>query len=278
MGSSSDEDDGVDTTLGYSRESYLRPTLVFGDVSISPLCQKELAFTDAMALVEGTQDWTGQLAWPGAQLACNWLVSDAAREMTRDAGVIELGAGTGVVSLCAALSGAARVAATDGDESAVRLAAENAQLHDVADRVTTRVLAWGDTDAAAGLAGEIAAAAPRGLRLLIASECVYSEECSPPLMRTAAAIVRAAEPGTPFVLSHAPRGMHQQGIDDALEAAARDAGFSWEILDNAALTTLSRGAPNTPGGEMLDNSSAIKQLSLAHFGQTKLYRFSLRDE
>lgn len=52
--------------------------------------------------------------------------------------VVDVGTGTGILAICAALVGAKSVLATDIDPVAVRVAAENAQINRVSDRVTTR--------------------------------------------------------------------------------------------------------------------------------------------
>ena len=61
--------------------------------------------------------------------------------------VLELGTGTGVASLMAAMCGARRVMATDGNPSVVRLAQSNVEANQLEKRVQTGVLPWGNLQA-----------------------------------------------------------------------------------------------------------------------------------
>ena len=62
----------------------------------------------------------------------------AGPQAPRRGSFLEIGCGTGIIAVSAALAGCERVLATDINEHAVENAARNAQRHGVADRVTAR--------------------------------------------------------------------------------------------------------------------------------------------
>ncbi len=72
------------------------------------------------------------------------------RALRRGDAVVDVGTGSGVLAVAAALLGAGRVFALDVDPAAVRAAAENADLNGVADRVAVRRGEWGEWPEARG--------------------------------------------------------------------------------------------------------------------------------
>lgn len=73
--------------------------------------------------VEGTYG-TGATVWPAAVVLTRYLERHATT-LLRDKRVVDLGSGTGITSIAAALLGAKEVICTDGEAAVVRLAAEN---------------------------------------------------------------------------------------------------------------------------------------------------------
>jgi predicted nicotinamide N-methyase len=74
--------------------------------------------------IEGTYG-TGATVWPASMVLLKYLEKHPLK--VKDKSVVDLGAGTGVTSLAAAVLGARRVVCTDGIESVVKLAQENVQ-------------------------------------------------------------------------------------------------------------------------------------------------------
>mmetsp|Transcript_9391 Transcript_9391/g.13926 ORF Transcript_9391/g.13926 Transcript_9391/m.13926 type:complete len:291 (-) Transcript_9391:791-1663(-) len=73
---------------------------------------------------------TGATCWPASLVLCKYLErSDIINAIGSKRTVIELGGGTGMVSLAAALLGAETVVCTDGSEDVVRLAEYNIAQH-----------------------------------------------------------------------------------------------------------------------------------------------------
>lgn len=72
--------------------------------------------------VEGTYG-TGATVWPAAVVLVKYLSLHP--ELVRDKRVVDLGSGTGVTSLAAAILGCSHVVCTDGEDSVVQLAMDN---------------------------------------------------------------------------------------------------------------------------------------------------------
>jgi predicted RNA methylase len=69
------------------------------------------------------------------------------RPLVRDRSVLEIGTGSGLISLCCLQAGARRVVATDVNAAAIANAAYNADLLDFADRLETRLVPLSDCEA-----------------------------------------------------------------------------------------------------------------------------------
>ena len=89
--------------------------------------------------VEGTYG-TGATVWPAAMVLIKYL--ERHPEWVRGKTVVDLGSGTGVTSVAAALLGASNVICTDGEETVVRLASDNV------DRAATELSQSSPADAA----------------------------------------------------------------------------------------------------------------------------------
>ena len=117
------------------------------------------------------------------------LAYDRLRKARRFAKVLDIGAGTGLLAIAAALTGADRVTATDIDPIAVRIARANARLN----RASLRAMR------ADGLAaGPVRRGAPY--------ELVFANILARPLMRLAPDIAAALTPGGAAILSGLLRG------------------------------------------------------------------------
>lgn len=89
---------------------------------------------------------TGFRTWEAALHLGSYLLSPQAGDVVRGKSVLELGAGTGFLSiLCATQLGASHVTTTDGDEGVVETLRENLFLNSLDDerKVLTSVLRWG---------------------------------------------------------------------------------------------------------------------------------------
>lgn len=73
---------------------------------------------------------------PSTRMAMDFLGLGEPLEVPRTGSFLEIGCGTGIIAVSAALAGCDRVVATDINPAAVRNAAENAVRHGVADRLT----------------------------------------------------------------------------------------------------------------------------------------------
>jgi protein-lysine N-methyltransferase EEF2KMT len=96
-------------------------------------------------LISGSQT-TGFRTWEAALHLGSYLVSPEGAPLIRGKSILELGAGTGFLSiLCAKHLQAKHVTATDGDEGVVEALRENLFLNDLDNEQTviTSILRWG---------------------------------------------------------------------------------------------------------------------------------------
>lgn len=109
----------------------------------------------------GYDVYWGEL-WPAAVALADAIFAGAIRAPEQAGPVLEVGCGTGLVSVALAMSGA-KVIASDREFRALRLAGENARRNGVAERVATQRLDWREP-----YAGRHA--------LIIAGDCLYQAD------------------------------------------------------------------------------------------------------
>lgn len=101
--------------------------------------------------------------WPSAVAVGERLLSEP--ELVKGKQVLEVGAGLGLASICAALAGAAAVVTTDVEPDAVAFAEANAAENGVGDLVCGEVLDWSAPQASSGGMFDV----------IIAADVVYDE-------------------------------------------------------------------------------------------------------
>lgn len=187
---------------------------------------------------------TGACIWGGALALCDDLEARGQAWMEGKR-VVELGAGTAVVSLCAALLGAAAVVSTDlpvpigseaSGESLLDLIERNAAEHRHAcpspseQRWRAAPLLWGDEDQVA----EVLTFLGGCCDVVLASEVAYDSSCFDVLLRTIAALCapgRASDKPTVVLMCHYPR-TQAGGSEPELrefERRAKAVGFDLEV-------------------------------------------------
>ncbi|MFN4088578.1 MAG: class I SAM-dependent methyltransferase [Alphaproteobacteria bacterium] len=93
-------------------------------------------------------------AWPGGQAVARYLLDHP--ETVRGHTVLDLGSGSGLVAIAAAMAGAARVVAIDMDAFACAAIGLNAALNGVAvDRARRDATAWDDPPGDVVVAGDV---------------------------------------------------------------------------------------------------------------------------
>ena len=132
------------------------------------------------------------------------------RAVTRGSRILDVGAGSGILSVAGALMGAAEVVAVEGDELAVEVIAENAHRNGV-DAVVTCRPEWADEALLASLG-------PR--------DGIVSNIESRTLLTLMPGFRAALEPGGWLILS----GILETEWSEVLDGAQR-AGFQLEVLD-----------------------------------------------
>ena len=129
------------------QKSYVTFSCLPPSTSLSNLPEAEPTITllERRNLISGSST-TGYRTWEAALHLGSYLLSHEAADLIDGKNVIELGAGTGFVSiLCAKHLGAKHVTTTDGDEGVVEALKENLFLNGLDDegRVNASVLRWG---------------------------------------------------------------------------------------------------------------------------------------
>ena len=172
---------------------------------------------------------TGMMVWDCAVAMCDVVADYDVEHPWSGRNVVELGAGTGVVGLCAAALGA-RVTLTDLDEIVPLMescAERNRAL--VEDRVSCASLPW----SAEGAAGLLAAVGP--VDVVLVCECIVPRLFAmEPLVDTVAALL-ASKPGAVALVAYEHRLFHKFDPRDRLRDLLAAQGL--------ALRPLVLGAP-----------------------------------
>ena len=174
------------------------------------------------------KDGTGAIVWHAALILAEWLSDHP--DLISGTSVLELGAGTGAVSTCAAGLGALRVTATDACEGLCMLATDNFELN--AEAFPDAELAaiqyrWGET-------------LPEGVRSnrwdwILGADITYSQRlhkvlCDSVHMLCAAGAASADGKVPRVLLSHTHRrGLGVPSLESFLECAAAS-GLTASVL------------------------------------------------
>ena len=133
----------------YVTYSFRPPTRLHHDALESPHLSEDLEVTVSESRnVIAAYGTTGLRTWEAALHLATYLTTEEGSRLVRSRKVLELGAGTGLLSiLCAKHLGAASVTATDGDESVIEALESNIFLNfpKSDSTVTCRPLKWGRT-------------------------------------------------------------------------------------------------------------------------------------
>lgn len=160
---------------------------------------------------------TGLTTWDGSVVLAKYLEHQSAEFGALDLGsarVVELGAGTGLVGLSAALLGAKEVVLTDLDYTMENLArnvdktlAMAPETERITRRVTTKVLDWFNPPTDLG-----------DIDLILASDVVWIEELIAPLVGTMSVLMRHSTAPTRVLMSHQTRSLQSdQRLFDELQ-------------------------------------------------------------
>ncbi|RYP01654.1 hypothetical protein DL766_004135 [Monosporascus sp. MC13-8B] len=160
---SNGEGDGVSerlmSRLVSLRDSWLEATQEKSDSYVTFTCIPENGRLDQDAsseptvtllerryLISGSRV-TGFRTWEGSLHLASYLLTETGKELVKGKGILELGAGTGLLSiLCAKHLEARHVTATDGDKGVVEALKKNIVLNGLGSNqhVVARTLNWGD--------------------------------------------------------------------------------------------------------------------------------------
>jgi predicted nicotinamide N-methyase len=162
----------ADSGLAADAERFVRSACALGPVPGVPEIRLYLA-ADAIGLWQRTEDDLGAerpppfwaFAWPGGQALARYALDHAGLVAGRR--VLDLGSGSGLVAIAAALAGAARVLASEIDPLAVAAIRLNAEANGVPVPVVTGDVLDGDgEDAQVVLAGDVWYSRPLAGRVL----------------------------------------------------------------------------------------------------------------
>ncbi|KAF0720485.1 Aste57867_278 [Aphanomyces stellatus] len=191
---------------------------------------EELSLAGSLSMLsemrETTSEISGQRIWPGSYLLAEYIHAHTA--LVAGKRVLELGAGTGLVSLVAQLAGAPTVVATDGDMGVVTdILAWNVDHNAaVSSGIHTSSLWWGDAASSDTFRGRFGAAP---FDVVLAGDVLYKGELVPLLLATVKAWMDPAH-GT-FFLCHIPRA---DVSHEVLQAALTAHGFVFSVLQDVA--------------------------------------------
>ncbi|CAK4127623.1 unnamed protein product [Aphanomyces euteiches] len=176
-------------------------------------------------MTETTSEISGQRIWPGSYLLAEFVHEHP--ELVANKRVLELGAGTGLVSLVANLAGTRAAIATDGDMSVVTDILEWNVQHNAppSSTIDTASLWWGDNSSS----GEFRRRFGDELfDIVVAGDVLYKGELVPLLLTT---VKEWLHPEGIFVLCHIPRA---DVSHEVLQRELTSHGFKWTLLQEAA--------------------------------------------
>ncbi|EMC98774.1 hypothetical protein BAUCODRAFT_84564 [Baudoinia panamericana UAMH 10762] len=128
------------------RKTYVTFTCIGpGQAEVGETDDPTITLLERRHLISGSQT-TGFRTWEAALHLGSYLLTSQGSDIVRGKSILELGAGTGFLSvLCAKHLQAKHVTATDGDEGVVEALRENLFLNNLDDeqRVLTSILRWG---------------------------------------------------------------------------------------------------------------------------------------
>mmetsp|Transcript_54294 Transcript_54294/g.115857 ORF Transcript_54294/g.115857 Transcript_54294/m.115857 type:complete len:305 (-) Transcript_54294:193-1107(-) len=112
---------------------------------------------------------TGGAVYDAARMMGDYLASDAMQELfAKEPVCVELGTGTGYVSIVASSLGARRVLATDNDASTLELAQSNIDANAFHSKAAeTRTLWWGEAQQSSAILSELEPLCSEGTPLLV---------------------------------------------------------------------------------------------------------------
>ena len=160
-------------------------------------------------------------AWVGGQALARYLLDHP--EMVADRAVLDFGAGSGLVAIAAAKSGAASVTAADIDHVAAAAIAANAALNGVTIEVVTSDLSEGDT---------------RIWKLVTAGDICYEQPMAERAMRWLrflagrGSTVLLGDPGRAHVPGAGLCELARYDVPTSQELEGREScqGFVWRVL------------------------------------------------
>ncbi|OQR88421.1 hypothetical protein ACHHYP_06825 [Achlya hypogyna] len=187
------------------------------------------SFSMLSEMTATSSEISGQRIWPGSYLLAEYL--HANKDLVAGKRTLELGAGTGLVSLVARLDGAASLVATDGDLEVVNdILTWNVQTNAPdATNLHTTSLWWGDEASNTAFAERFGSAL---FDRVLAGDVLYKGELVPLLLASVKTWLKSD--GT-FLLCHIPRA---DVSHDVLQSALAAHGFAFGITTKLARDNL----------------------------------------
>lgn len=177
----------------------------------------------------------GASLWPAARILSRHMLQTADALSGEGCAVLELGAGTGAVSLALAAKGRCSVTLTDVSRTLpliqlnVAYNARRLKTHGQTIRAHVLPLHWGNR---AEAAAALQCASPSGFDIVVGADCAYDNEQHEPLLSTLTAVALGSHEGsvqqrTRAVLALPDRG---DGAIDSFIERSRRAGWAWETV------------------------------------------------
>ena len=144
-------------------------------------------------------DRQGTYVWPASTDLGKFLVSESGRKLVRGKNVVELGAGTAISGLAAAIAGASRVTFTDGSQEVLAVTKDTVSRNSAAssspELLRVERLRWGNKQDLAALLG----ASEGGYDVVLGAEITYLSSSLNPLLDSMRELLESsslARPGT----------------------------------------------------------------------------------
>lgn len=136
------------------------------------------------------EKWVPLVVWHAAEsFAKEMVLNPSVRALCQSRSVVELGSGTGLCGILAALLTDQLCVLTDGSEDSVEAIEASIEANGLGGRVTTVQLHWGDVPAVRALLDE-SHATQEGFELCIATDVIYEAAAVRPLLVSAGELIQ----------------------------------------------------------------------------------------
>jgi len=215
---SDSEEDAADFDMCSVQGHIVKDVVLSSGISVRIKCVNQLSPIDSLLLADSL-DLTGHTVWKSAHVMLRYFDNIREDAGLKEANVLELGSGTGLVGVYLAKVGCKSVTLSDFESSTLDLIRDNIDENNLGDAAKLEKIDW----TSAQFTGNL-------YDMVVASDCVYDRDILKPLFQTAFAALKK-EAKSQFVVCNCQNRLFcgQQAADELMKQAASDAGFKGAV-------------------------------------------------